>query len=92
MLKRSDVAQAMWGVITSAYGATATTKVAVPADEVTEIVLSVLANVLAGVPAKDRQRLQREIGPKLDRMIGAVRNRPNIILPSRPRDGLLVPN
>lgn len=92
MGKKSDVAQSIWAVITSAYGATATTKVIVPADEVTEIVVSVLANVLAGVPAGDRERLQREIGPKLDRMINSVRERPNIILPSRPRDGLLVSN
>jgi hypothetical protein len=91
MPKKSDVAQALWKTLIRHYGASATTKVVVPADDVTDVLLSVLANVLAGVEASQRARIQREIGPKLDRLIGAVRQRPNIILPSSPRDSLLMP-
>ncbi len=91
MVKKSDVAQQLWHTLTMAYGAGATTKVSVPADDVVDILLSIMANVLAGVPAGERVRIQREVGPKLDNLIGAVRGRPNIILPSSPRDNLLLP-
>jgi hypothetical protein len=92
MVKKSDVAQALWKTLIRSYGAHASTKVVVPADDVVDILLSVLANVLAGVEAGDRARIQREIGPKLDNLIGSVRQRSNIILPSSPRDNLLLPH
>lgn len=91
MISRGDIAQKVWEVLTIAYGQRATTKVEVPADEVVEILLSVTANVLAQLPALDRARIQREIGPKLDRLINSVRSRTSLHVHYSPAPGILLP-
>lgn len=92
MITKGDIAQKVWEVLTIAYGQGATTKVEVPAEEVIEILLSVSANVLAQVPVLERDRIIREMTPKLGRLINSVRSRTNLAVHARPRPGVLLPH
>lgn len=92
MITKGDIAQKVWEVLTIAYGQGATTKVEVPAEEVVEILLSVTANVLAQLPVLDRDRIARDIPPKLARLISSVRARSNLAVHARPKSGILLPH
>ncbi len=92
-IKKSDVAEGIWTLICSAYGQTATTKVTVPVDEVMEILLSVGANVVAGVEsAKERERILRNMQPQMDSLINRIRQRSNLHVHYRPKPGILLPH
>lgn len=85
------IANAIWEVIVSGYGQGGKTKVALPMNEVVDILTTVFANVVSQIPeAHERDRVMRNLVPKVERIVTSVRNRPYVELPSKPK--LVLPN
>lgn len=83
-MKKSDLAKALWDVIVAAYHQGGRTKVDVPTADVLHILASLMANVLSQVSSPtEREKMLREIQPQIFAMMSAVRQRPNIHIPSK---------
>lgn len=83
-MKKSDIAKALWDVIVAAYHQQGRTKVELPVSDVLHILASLMANVLSQVASPmDRERMLRDLAPQIDRMVGSVREKPSIHIPSK---------
>ena len=90
-VRGGHLAEAIWGVIISAYNQGGRTRVDLPAENVARVLMSLAANVIAQVPdASQREMLLRGIPPQMDAIVNLVRSRPDFHLPSRPH--LILPN
>jgi hypothetical protein len=90
VIKKSDIAAAMWEVMVSGYNGKGRDNFALPASEAMDIILSLAANVITQLPTRqERQRAQREASQKLDRFISAVRQQA-VHMPATP--SLILPN
>ena len=90
-MRQVHLADALWGVIVDSYNQGGKTRVEIPAIKVVEVLMSLAANVISQMPeARERERILREIPPRMLSVIDAVRARPDFHLPSKSR--LILPN
>lgn len=83
---QAAVAGAIWEAIVNKYRQGGRTRVELPARQVADALIAVLANVISQIPENaDRAKIVSEVAPKVCRMVTAVRSRPDVFLPSRPR-------
>lgn len=84
-MKKVAVINSVWDTIVSAYDQGGRTRVSLPLNEIVDVLSCVLANVISQMPDPvERELVMRELAPRVDRLVGAVRARPDIHLASRP--------
>ena len=85
------IAKQLWDKLLYAYGQHGRTRINIPADDVLDILLALMANVVAGVgDPTERERMMRELAPRLDRLVTYQRSKPSLHIPSNAE--LLLPN
>lgn len=86
MPDRQSVADSVWTTIVNAYHQGGRTRVELPFEDVIDVLAALAANLLSQIPdAGTRDRIIRDLGPKVARMESAARSRSNVHLPSRPK-------
>lgn len=89
-INRRMLAEAVWKTIVMACNQGGRTRVALPYRDVVEVLLSLTANVISQVDdAQERERMLREMGPKVSNLVDGVRSRTDTSLASKPRDLIL---
>ena len=89
-MTKGDIAKTMWQVMATAYNQGGRTRVDLPVGDALDILASLMANVLAQVPAAERHVAMGRIEPMIARMVKAAESRPNVHVASR-GNGLILP-
>lgn len=92
MSDKAVLSSLLWDDIVAFYNQGAFTRVRMPYEDVTNVLIALAANVLSQVPdAAERNRILGEIQPRMSNMIETVRKRQHPYLHHNP-SGLILPN
>lgn len=92
MAGKRDLAEAIWRTIITASGQAGRTRVNLPVVEVVDVLLSLVANVVSQIPdAAERDRIIRDMSPKVGKVVDAARKKTDVYLAAKP-SSLILPN
>ena len=78
-----SLCEGIWKTIIIMFNQEGRTRVQIPSVPVVNALATIIANVIAQMPAEDRAQMLSDVGPMIAHVVAAARNKPDIYIPSR---------